>query len=253
MPFSVRWSMCVIPSPGGRGRHADETRKQRLLAASTSRQHAPKRKLTFAELHNVAKHITHLSETVESCLLLCESILLRLKASDAFAGTQSQPSQDPARANRARQELRDLLLYRQSLFRSTKLRLESLNRRVTNSIGLSFNLLTSADSITLIQHSNIMKIMAAITIIFLPTTAVAAIMGSQLFASSFVDGGWEVRAWPLFGAMWAVAIPLTAAVLLCASYWHWRNTRHKTPVKKVASLSRRMTRISADGSRAPIP
>lgn len=205
---------------------------------------APARELAFAELHNVAKHITHLGEAVESCLLLCESIILRLKTSDSNRLTQQAPPPGQAPAgqanlNRTRQELRDLMLYRQSVFQSTKLRLESLNKRVANSIALSFNLLTSADSTLLIQHSNIMKIMAAITTVFLPTTAVAAIIGSQLFTSSFDGGEWTVRITPLFGIMWAVAIPLTIVVLISVGLWHWSTRHHRTA--KTISVFRRRT------------
>jgi Mg2+ and Co2+ transporter CorA len=201
------------------------------LVASTSTERASEsKKVTFAELHNVAKHITHLREAVESSLLLTESLLHRTTESSRSPG---QPGID-----QTLQELRSLLLYRQSLFRSTRLRLESLNQRVSNSIALSFNLLTVSDSSVLIQHSSVMKIMAAITIIFLPTTAVAAIMGSNLFESSVENESWTVRVTPLFLLLWAVALPLTFVVLVCASIWHWRT--HKVD-EKDKGLVRRIT------------
>ncbi|KAK3346052.1 hypothetical protein B0T25DRAFT_571216 [Lasiosphaeria hispida] len=210
--------------------------ERRLLVASTSRgQASTSKEVTFAELHNVAKHMIHLREAVESCLHLTDSIIRRAEESPQ---TQSQLGKQPERISQTRQEVRDLLLYRQSLFRSTKLRLESLNQRVANSIGLSFNLLTVADSSILIQHSSVMKIMAAITTIFLPTTAVAAIMGSQLFATSFDDENWTVRPTPLFGVLWAVAVPLTIVVLIFAALWHWRT--HRTDEKE-KGLARRIT------------
>jgi Mg2+ and Co2+ transporter CorA len=209
---------------------------KRLLVASTAKERASdSKKVTFAELHNVAKHITHLREAVESCLLLTESLIQRTKES---SWSQGQLYTQPATGGQTVQELRDLLLYRQSLFRSTKLRLESLNQRVSNSIALSFNLLTVSDSNVLIQHSSVMKIMAAITIIFLPTTAVAAIMGSDLFESSFENESWTVRPTPLFMWLWAVAVPLTFVVLFCAAVWHWKT--HKVDEKN-KGLVRRIT------------
>ncbi|KAK0712118.1 hypothetical protein B0H67DRAFT_555969 [Lasiosphaeris hirsuta] len=208
--------------------------EHRLLVASTSREQAStSKKVTFAELHNVAKHMIHLREAVESCLHLTDSIIRRAEESPQ---SQSRLGKQPERVSQTRQELRDLLLYRQSLFRSTKLRLESLNLRVANSIGLSFNLLTVADSSILIQHSSVMKIMAAITTIFLPTTAVAAIMGSQLFFTSFVNENWTVRPTPLFGLLWAVAVPLTIIVLVFAALWHWR--AHRTDEKEEGLVRR---------------
>ncbi|KAK4163932.1 hypothetical protein QBC43DRAFT_379090 [Cladorrhinum sp. PSN259] len=163
--------------------------EHRLLLGSTSRGEASTSKVvTFAELHNVAKHIIHLREAVESSLLLTEGINRRIK--------EEEP------------------LY------------------------LSFNLLSVSDSSILLQHSSVNKVIAGITIVFLPTTAVAAIMGSNLFESMVDDGGWTIRVSPLFGHMWAVALPLTLFVLVCAALLHW-NTHRVDEKEKGASTTRR--------------
>jgi hypothetical protein len=185
-------------------------------------------------LHNVAKHITHLKEAVQASLLLTETIAGR--AETLHAQGASQPGKQPERVDRTQRDLHDLLGYRKSLLQSTRLRLESLDHRVSNSIGLSFNLLTVTDSSVLIQHSSVMKIMAAITIIFLPTTAVAAIMGGSLLESTFEDGNWSVRVTPVFGFLWAVAVPLTVIVLIAAALWHWRT--HQIDEKNKGSIRR---------------
>lgn len=172
---------------------------------------------TFAELHNLAKHITHLREALESCLLLLNEMASSL---------DRLPLRPPSFDETTRKQTQDSIRYRKTLFQSTLLRLNSLDHRVANSIALSFNLLTASDSVLLIQHSNFMKIMAAITMIFLPTTAVAAIFGSQLFYSEPEAEGWVVKTSPLLRDMWAVAIPLTFTVIACAVVWDFR-TRHR--------------------------
>lgn len=177
----------------------------------------------------MAKHITHLREAAESCLFLVDEIVSRLTPTPlALSPPRSQPSAHAPGI--LRHQVHDTLQYRRTLFQSTRIRLDSLNQRVANSIALSFNLLTASDSMVLIQHSNFMKIVAAITIIFLPTTAVAAVLGSQLFYSEPSNNDaseWVVKASPLLRDMWAVAIPLTVTVMFCALAWDFRTRRRQ--------------------------
>jgi len=180
-------------------------------------------------MHNIAKHITHLKEAVESCILATDCLLSRLQRPNP--DPLSAPSAGELGSPTMRQQLRDSLLHRRSLFRSTKLRLGSLHERVTNSITLSFNLLTTSDSVVMLEHSNAMRILAFITIAFLPTTTVASILGSQLFSSTpDANGGFTVQFTPLFPVTWYVAVPLTVVLALCS--WLWgRKTHHENPKK----------------------
>lgn len=67
-----------------------------------------------------------------------------------------------------------------------------------------------------------MKIIAAITMVFLPTTAVASIVGSQIFTAMFDEesGSWDVQISPLFKLLWAVAAPLTVLVIAMSAGWN---------------------------------
>lgn len=67
-----------------------------------------------------------------------------------------------------------------------------------------------------------MKVIAAITMIFLPTTAVASIVGSEMFTTAFNEenGSWNVQVSPLFKVLWAVAVPLTVMVIAMSAGWN---------------------------------
>ena len=72
------------------------------------------------------------------------------------------------------------------------------------------------------RDASSMKIIAAITMVFLPTTAVASIVGSQLFNTIFngENGSWDVQTSPLFNVLWAVACPLTVLVIALSTGWN---------------------------------
>lgn len=108
-------------------------------------------------------------------------------------------------------QLRESLQYRRSLFMSTQLRLNSLQKRVDNTITLAFNVVTQQDSRLNRQDSASMTIISFITMFFLPTAGVAAIVGSQLFVTEFdkSNGSTNITYSPLFSVLWWIAIPLT--------------------------------------------
>ncbi|RYP55739.1 hypothetical protein DL769_010059 [Monosporascus sp. CRB-8-3] len=161
-----------------------------LALANSRRERNIGRKMPFVALHNVAKHIVHLGEALDSCLFLIDSMIAEIDTKDssntaAFARMESGSTMTTLTSLTTTSQLRSSLLYRRSLFRSTNLRLTSLSKRVDNAINLAFNIVTQQDSMRMIQDSSSMKIIAAITLLFLPTTTVATVIGSQLFLSSF--------------------------------------------------------------------
>ncbi|KAK4220824.1 hypothetical protein QBC38DRAFT_493340 [Podospora fimiseda] len=198
------WRMCDRVYP---------VEKRVLLHACQVPSATTTQKNNFALLHNCSKQITHLRETVEGFLLLIndltEIIRTRNPAPDDIDGE-------------IRKMLIDNLRHRRSLFNNLRLRLTSLQRRVDNSVGLEFNLVTLQDSATMRRDASSMKIIAAITMVFLPTTAVASIVGSQIFTTNFDQdsGSWEVQTSPLFKMLWAVAGPLTVLVIAMSAGWN---------------------------------
>src|SRR5438477_585861 len=138
--------------------------------------------MPFIELHNAAKHMIHLTEAIEAGLLAVESTASCIKPDDTPEtdpdGASDGCRQAVATSNLLRQQLRDRLHYRKSLFRSTKLRLGSLQKRIDNCINLAFNtvtqyqsILAGQDSKVMLRDSSTMKAIAAVTLLFLPATA----------------------------------------------------------------------------------
>ncbi|KAF3192620.1 hypothetical protein TWF788_000229 [Orbilia oligospora] len=187
----------------------------------------------FIGLHNCLKHIIYLNEAVASCLLVVDAI----KATTASTASIQLP---------------DSLSHRRSLFTSTSLRLSSIQQRVENTIALCFNLVSQQDSMmmrhesmVMRQDASAMKILASITVIFLPTMAVASILGSQLFLSAVVVAEEkdaqeivEVKTSPLFNILWMFAIPMTLVVMVMAIGWSWYS--HVTFPKTSDEMRRRL-------------
>ncbi|KAH7110705.1 hypothetical protein EDB81DRAFT_849129 [Dactylonectria macrodidyma] len=199
-------------------------------------------KIPFAAMHNCAKHIIHIAEAIQSCIMLVEATTQNVgKHGHARRPVTCEPVQN---------ELRETLQYRRSLFRSSQLRLGSLQKRIDNAITLSFHLVTQQDSMVMIQDSNSMKVIAAITMIFLPTTGVATVIGSQLLFSKVQSDGdtWDVSLTPLFWTMWWISIPLTIFVVLLAIFWHWW-THSESPTGEVMQVVKRATTFSTSNTK----
>ncbi|KAK5659973.1 hypothetical protein OQA88_13438 [Cercophora sp. LCS_1] len=169
-----------------------------LVAADAKVSNSKVGAINFSELHDWAKNLIHLGEVVESCLLTVKEAISYLE--DRGEGNSAVSSQ-----------LRERLRYRRSLFNSTKLRLDSLSKRVNNTINLAFNLVTQQDSRLMVRDSTSMAIISFVTVIFLPTAGVAAVIGSQLFVTerSEENGALTVTPSPLFTILWWIAVPLT--------------------------------------------
>ncbi|RMJ12759.1 hypothetical protein BHE90_008356 [Fusarium euwallaceae] len=198
-------------------------------------------KIPFAAMHNCAKHIIHIAEAIDSCIMLVDATLRNVGNHEHTRPTTNEP---------ILKQLRETLQYRRSLFGSSQLRLNSLQKRIDNAITLSFNLVTQQDSMVMIQDSNSMKVIAAITMIFLPTTGVATVIGSQLFLSDPHDGGktWDVMLTPLFWTMWWISIPLTIFVVLLAIIWHWW-VHTEAPVVEVQQVIKRAATFSSSNTK----
>ncbi|GAB1319664.1 hypothetical protein MFIFM68171_09874 [Madurella fahalii] len=198
------WRMCDRVYP---------LEKRVLLNASLVPSATLSQRNSFALLHNCSKQIIHLRETVDGFLLLLDDLR------DIIL-TRKPLLNDADRE--VRKTLVDNLRHRRSLFNNLRLRLTSLQRRVDNCVGLEFNVVTLQDSATMRRDASSMKIIAAITMVFLPTTAVASIVGSQIFPASFNEesGTWDVQTSPLFKVLWAVAGPLTLVVIAMSAGWN---------------------------------
>jgi hypothetical protein len=154
-------------------------------------------------------------EAAEASIIMLEAMIARLLRSTS----PSDLTLDAA----------DALDYRKRSFQSTLLRLHSLEKRMSNVIQLSFNLVTQADSgvmkadsAVLKTDSRAMKFIAFLTLVFLPATGVASV-----FSTPFFDVDWEspgsndrsLRTAKSFWIFWAVVLPLTLVGLLLCFAW----------------------------------
>jgi hypothetical protein len=141
------------------------------------------------------------------------------------------------------------LEYRKRNFHSTLLRLNGLEKRMSNIIQLSFNLVTQsdsgvmkADSAVLKTDSRAMKFIAFLTLVFLPATGVASV-----FSTPFFDIDWDspqseekvLRTARSFWIFWAVVLPLTIVGLLLCFVWVNLPENYKTLIKaKIGKLAK---------------
>lgn len=161
--------------------------------------------MDFAKLHEIAKHGIYLSEAATAATLGMENVISHLR--------------DPARQSTASpltQAAISQLQYTLSSFRSTSLRLSSLDKRIANVISLSFNLVTQQDSRILTHDSNAMKAIALLTLIFLPMTGVASLFDTPFFEAD----DRHIRVSSSFWIFWVVTICLTVALVVSWLWWY---------------------------------
>lgn len=112
------------------------------------------------------------------------------------------------------------LRYRRRSFHATRLRLQSLEKRMSNMIELSFHLVTQSDSRMMMHDSQAMKVIAVLTFVFFPTTGVASV-----FSMPYFDIDWrqpdKLNVASSLWIFWAVTIPLTAVAVM--SWVGWSN------------------------------
>jgi hypothetical protein len=145
------------------------------------------------------------------------------------------------------------LEYRKRTFQSTLLRLRSLEKRMSNVIQLSFNLVTQADSAILKSDSRAMKFIAFLTLVFLPATGVASVLSTPFFNIDWDSPDVEdkvLQTAKSFWIFWAVVLPLTLVGLLLCFAWVNLPDGYKDSMKAhIGKLtkSRRMLRTKTVG------
>jgi Mg2+ and Co2+ transporter CorA len=167
--------------------------------------------IDFVGLFNYAKHCTHLLESASSMLHTIKRMQLVLQRS--VNGQSSTPS-------------KELIDYQETLFQGLHSQITSLDKRIQNLIQLSYNLVTQFDSRTIRIDSKLMKVIALITVIFLPANTVAAIFGSEFFSGDFDadSGADQLRILKQFWLFWAIVLPLTV-FLMAVGYFYWKHVQ----------------------------
>jgi len=159
--------------------------------------------LDFVGLHMLSKHQIYLLEAVDAVTATLESMRMHHERLTK-ASTSPIPAIQETEAN---------FRYRKMLFKSTDLRLKSLEKRTQNMINLSFNLVTQADSRMMKVDSSSMKTIAVMTLIFLPCTAVATVFGTPFFSIESDSDGSRFLMSPYIWLIWVFAVPLTVITM----------------------------------------
>ncbi|KAI1760194.1 hypothetical protein GGR53DRAFT_526368, partial [Hypoxylon sp. FL1150] len=130
--------------------------------------------INYSRIHHRAKDALHLIEAVDAVLLSLECAL----------GEHGEMQRD---AGSIWKTVHDNLRHRRETFRSTRLQLSSIDKRLKNVINLAFNIGTLRDSKVMREDSYVMKILTMIALIFVPIGTVAAIFGSQFFGTREIN------------------------------------------------------------------
>jgi Mg2+ and Co2+ transporter CorA len=168
---------------------------------------ATKKLPDFQGLHNLAKHNIYLRENCDSALATLNGLQSHHKA---ISGDQPTPSQEFTR---------QAFRYQKTLFQSTQRRLDSLDRRISNIIQLSFNIVTQGDSRLMQSESQSMKTIAVMTLVFMPLSTVASVFGSE-FMYSKDEPGHHLTVSQDFWLLWLIAVPLTIIVVVVWRVWY---------------------------------
>lgn len=187
-----------------------------MNSSRQEQKHSRAEPADFAMLHEIAKQGIYMSEAATAAVIQMENIITYLRESSA--------SDDNMREIALQQ-----FTYQKSAFRSTQLRLSSLDKRIANIISLSFNLVAQIDSQTMRQDSSAMKSIAILTLIFLPLTGIASLFSTPFFDVEGPHLFVSVSIW----IFWVVTVCLT---LLIVAFWLWW---YRSIKEKTANVARR--------------
>jgi hypothetical protein len=183
----------------------------------------------YSELHDISRHVVHVSETLKVAALTLESIR---KHHEEFFQTHPAKSNIPVEDLAARmsveglgpkmplesRKIRKRLAFSHHMLQCNLQRSEANYARIQGEITLTFNKVSQKDSNASVQialqtnkDSKIMKVIAFITMLFLPSTFTSAIFSTSFF--KFDQGSWEVspKIW-IFFAFAAAATCIAALV-----------------------------------------
>ncbi|KAL9591845.1 MAG: hypothetical protein Q9179_007314 [Wetmoreana sp. 5 TL-2023] len=182
---------------------------ENLVLGSASGE-SPEGEFDFVGLHNISKHTIYLKESSNAAVALAkrfcdghESIMRKITCPERLELMES---------------VHELLLHKCTSLEGLVLRVAGMENLVQNLINLAFNIVNQRDSNALKGDSQAMKIIAILTMILLPSTALATIFGSSFF--NFNVASQKVVVAKNFGVFWMTAIPLTLAVVSLSAAWY---------------------------------
>ncbi|KAF3922548.1 hypothetical protein ABW21_db0205295 [Orbilia brochopaga] len=159
----------------------------------------------YDHLHEAARHVFHCTETLIVTTQLLERIATRHRDRMSMLANAPQEEQMCMR------QIQDHLTCYQGMIYAFRCRSEAMQSRHQNEISLAFNTVAQYHSRVAVVDAAAMRVIAALTVVFLPATFVAAIFSMSFFNNDGTAGGWTLNS--KFWIYWAFTVPLTMATL----------------------------------------
>ncbi|TWU76409.1 hypothetical protein ED733_006785 [Metarhizium rileyi] len=169
----------------------------------------------YSWLHEISRHVTHVSETLKVGCVSLESI--QRHHAEFLELHEKSPDGQISMSSR---NIGNRLAFCHHMLKSSAYRAEANSARLQSEVTLAFNKVSQEDSNVSVQiahytrnDSAAMRTIAAVTMLFLPATFISAIFSTSFFNSE--GGNWKVSG--EFWIFWVVAIVVTVASF--GSWW----------------------------------
>ncbi|KAL4903776.1 hypothetical protein BDW74DRAFT_179362 [Aspergillus multicolor] len=189
--------------------------------------------IDFALLHDTARHIFHLKETIESAEHTVQNLIVEIEkwgASIEYAGALQLPVDNnngtskgtgAGSASISWTQIKGDLRYMEKELFSEKLRARGLWERQDNEINYALNIAghqAREDSAKARSDSAAMKTIAVLGLLYLPGSFVSGLFGTNFFNLSTEGSNQEWVVSENFWLYWLITVPLTALTVVV---WAW--------------------------------
>ncbi|KAI9692698.1 MAG: hypothetical protein M1820_009449 [Bogoriella megaspora] len=197
--------------------------RNHISAREASRLQEP----DYPLLHEIARHVTHVSETL---MVASKSIRSLLQHQQDFMNKHFK-------SDRTWDATQSQFHFRLQIIQNIHSRSESNRARLQNEISLAFHLAAQRDSQIQVQigkeankEAASMRTIAVVTLTILPATFISSLFSMSFFhfepAQGAVSASFTVS--EKFWMYWAIAAPLTIAALALWTFWGTNSSR-ETP------------------------
>jgi Mg2+ and Co2+ transporter CorA len=188
----------------------NKVRSIEMLQMPLDRKPSP----NYRDMHDLARHAIHVSESLAVSLETVGSIIRR--HDDLL---QARPDHKPASVGKA---IHARLQFMENILHSLRYRSDSNQQRLLNEIQLAFHTVAQYDSKISVEitqsDSTAMRTVAFVTLSALPATFVSSIFSMSFF--NFDPGANSGFISDKFWIFWAITVPLTIGISVLCAYTH---------------------------------
>ncbi|PLB34928.1 uncharacterized protein BDW47DRAFT_111295 [Aspergillus candidus] len=175
----------------------------------------------FHNLHDIARHIFHSTETLQ----VAEATLTNLR-DELSRWRDEHPDLVDGLMRGSWMQTQQKVVFAAREITSARIRSQSLTDRLQNEINLAFNLVSQRFGKDAQSDSAIMKTIGVVSLVYLPGTFVSGVFGTNFFDMDSLGQGestWAVSS--NFWLYWAVTVPLTLVTVMAWALWHFYQTK----------------------------